>query len=90
SKFLRIGGDAFLLIIENSTIAEAIEKAEDVLQQVQETYLIIGKDITVSASVGIAMYPDHDDNLQNLLIHATSAMLCFIWQGPITITFFFF
>jgi diguanylate cyclase (GGDEF)-like protein len=45
SKFLRIGGDEFLLIIENSTIAEAIEKAEDVLQQVQETYLIIGKEI---------------------------------------------
>ncbi len=47
-----------------------MEKAEDILQQVQETYLIIGKEINVSVSVGIAMYPEHGANLQDLLINA--------------------
>ncbi|MCU4569326.1 EAL domain-containing protein [Acinetobacter ursingii] len=88
SKFLRIGGDEFLLIIENSTVAEAMEKAEDVLQQVQETYLIIGKEINVSASVGIAMYPEHGANLQDLLINADAAMLISKEQGRNTSTLF--
>jgi predicted signal transduction protein with EAL and GGDEF domain len=58
------------------------------LQQVQETYLIIGKEINVSASVGIAMYPEHGANLQDLLINADAAMLSSKEQGRNTSTLF--
>ncbi|WP_130804343.1 bifunctional diguanylate cyclase/phosphodiesterase [Acinetobacter ihumii] len=88
TKFFRVGGDEFLLIIENSSAEEAIQLAEEILLQVQETYLITGKEINISASVGVAMYPEHGGNLQDLLINADAAMLLSKEQGRNTYTLF--
>ena len=53
-----------------------MQLAEEILHSIQETYLIASKDIKhISASLGIAMYPEHGTNIQDLLINADVAML---------------
>ena len=87
-KLFRIGGDEFVLISENTDINEAIQLAEEILHFIQETYLIASKDINISASLGIAMYPEHGTNIQDLLINADVAMLVSKDQGRNTYTVF--
>ncbi|MEB6668722.1 EAL domain-containing protein [Acinetobacter vivianii] len=87
-KLFRIGGDEFVLIAENTDINEAMQLAENILHYIQETYLIATKDINISASVGIAMYPEHATNVQDILINADVAMLISKEQGRNTYTMF--
>lgn len=87
-KLLRIGGDEFLLVLEQATVEDAIQAAENVLHSVQESFLIAGKSINISASIGIAMYPEHGNNLQDVLMNADAAMLTSKYQGRNTYSVF--
>ncbi|WP_425915679.1 bifunctional diguanylate cyclase/phosphodiesterase [Acinetobacter sp. TSRC1-2] len=87
-RLLRIGSDEFLMVLEIATIEKAIEKAEQVLRLIQDSFLIAGKEINISSSIGIAMYPDHGNNLQDLLINADAAMLMSKYQGRNTYSVF--
>ncbi|MBP7880734.1 EAL domain-containing protein [Acinetobacter sp. NIPH 1852] len=87
-RLFRIGGDEFVLISENTDSNDAMQLAERILYFIQETYLIAGKDINISASLGIAMYPEHGTNVQDLLINADIAMLMSKDQGRNTYTMF--
>ena len=87
-KLFRIGGDEFVLISENTDVNQAMLLAEEVLHFIQETYLIATKEINISASLGIAMYPEHGTNVQDLLINADVAMLASKEQGRNTFTVF--
>ena len=88
TKLLRIGGDEFLLIMEQTDQAQAERCAEKVLNLVQDSYLIAGKEINISGSIGIALYPEHGENLQDLLINADAAMLLSKEQGRNTYAVF--
>ncbi|AVN23204.1 EAL domain-containing protein [Acinetobacter pittii] len=87
-KLLRIGGDEFLLIAENTNADEAVILAEKVLQLIQESYQISGKEINISASLGVALFPEHGQNVQDLLMNADAAMLMSKEQGRNTYTIF--
>ena len=87
-KLLRIGSDEFLMVLERASIEQAIEKSEKVLRLIQDSFLIAGKEINISSSIGIAMYPDHGNNLQDLLINADAAMLMSKYQGRNTYSVF--
>jgi len=87
-KLLRIGGDEFLLIAENTNADEAVVLAEKVLQLIQESYQISGKEINISASLGVALFPEHGQNVQDLLMNADAAMLMSKEQGRNTYTIF--
>lgn len=87
-KLLRIGGDEFLIIIEKRRTRQIAQIAEDVLRQVQEAYLITSKEINISASIGIAIYPEHGNNMQDLLINADIAMVMAKDQGRNTYSIF--
>ena len=87
-KILRIGGDEFLMVLEQATAEQACQMAEHVLELIQDSFLIAGKEINVSASIGIAMYPEHGSNLQDLLINADAAMLTSKYQGRNTYSIF--
>lgn len=56
-KLLRIGGDEFLLIAENTDTEEAMQLAEKVLHLIQDSYQISGKEINISASLGDRTVP---------------------------------
>lgn len=88
SKLLRIGGDEFLMVLEIATAAQAAQAAEKILELMQDSFLIAGKEINVSGSIGIAMYPEHGNNLQDLLMNADAAMLTSKYQGRNTYSVF--
>ncbi|MFC4951650.1 putative bifunctional diguanylate cyclase/phosphodiesterase [Acinetobacter puyangensis] len=74
NKLVRIGGDEFLLIIEDSHLNEAVHIAQNALDLIQHTYVIGGRKVTISASIGIAIYPQHGVSYKDLLINADIAM----------------
>lgn len=87
-KLVRIGGDEFILILENSNRTDAESTAELFLNKIQDGFHISGKEINVSASIGIAFFPDHGENLQDLLINADSAMMQSKEQGRNTFSIY--
>lgn len=90
SKLLRIGGDEFLMVLENTSVSKASEMSEQILNLIQDSFLIDGKTINISGSIGIAMYPEHGKNLQDLLVNADAAMLSSKYQGRNTYSVFNF
>lgn len=87
-KLIRIGGDEFLLVLENFTADRIESVAESILQNIQDGFNVAGKDINVSASLGVVYYPDHGTNLHDLLINADAAMLQSKDQGRNTYSIF--
>ena len=87
-KLIRIGGDEFLLVIENFSIDRIDRIADAVLQKIQESFLVASKEINVSASLGVVYYPDHGNNLHDLLINADAAMIMSKEQGRNTFSIF--
>ncbi len=65
----RVGGDEFVVLIEG----DALSAAERVLQALQQPLRIDDLDLQISASVGVAVYPDHASR-PRLLAHAALAM----------------
>ena len=87
-KLFRVGSDEFVLISEQTDIESAKKIAENLLHTIQQTYSIATKDVNISASLGIAIYPDHAKNIQNLLMYADKAMLQSKARGRNTYTIF--
>ncbi len=69
----RLGGDEFVLIAQQSTQA-AMQRARELLLALEQPFLIDGSKVVVGGSIGIAMYPQHGDDVSELLRHADSAM----------------
>jgi len=71
----RIGGDEFTLIITDVDNKDAISQiARKILSTIQETYSLHGYTFSVSASIGISMFPDNSEDLNMLVKHADVAM----------------
>jgi diguanylate cyclase len=87
-KLIRIGGDEFLLVLEDFSEEEIDQISNLVLQKMQETFVISGKDINISASLGVVYYPDHGTDLHDLLVNADIAMLMSKEQGRNTYSIF--
>jgi diguanylate cyclase (GGDEF)-like protein len=71
----RVGGDEFLIIqtgILDTSATRAV--AKKLLRALSESYVINGQMITVSASIGIALCPDHGTNMSELVKLADTAM----------------
>lgn len=72
----RLGGDEFSLIMTGvkDSISEAKYMAEQIKMVLKEPAVIEGKEIPVSASIGIAGYPEHGNDIDTLLKNADMAM----------------
>jgi diguanylate cyclase (GGDEF)-like protein len=71
----RIGGDEFVILLRQVQHAEdAIAVAEKVRTAVAQPCDIEGRHIVISASTGIAIYPEHGSDLLTLSKHADIAM----------------
>lgn len=70
----RIGGDEFVLLMEGvDTPADAAATAERMLQAMQRPFEFGGRELSLSCSIGIAVYPDHGSS-DKLLASADAAM----------------
>ena len=71
----RLGGDEFALILEHVGKNEALTVADAVCEEIRRHRLIVdGQVVSVTASVGVALLPDHGMRSEDLLVHADFAM----------------
>ena len=71
----RTGGDKFtLLLTEIGRSEDAVGVAKTLTAAIRQPFHWEGSQITLAVSVGIAIYPDHGDDLNGLLQHADLAM----------------
>lgn len=70
----RTGNDEFVLLLENVEGTEdALAVAEKLRHHINEPLVVDGHWLQVSASIGLAMYPAHGDDLADLQAHAAQA-----------------
>ena len=71
----RLGGDEFVVVPGSAANSkDAAKVAEQILATFTEPFLIEGRDIFLTASVGIVVFPDDGDSINQLLQHADVAM----------------
>lgn len=71
----RLGGDEFTLAIPQMTCVSALVKlAQDILEILNQKFLLEIQEVYISGSLGVAIFPDDADNLEGLLKCADEAM----------------
>lgn len=84
----RIGGDEFIIVIEESNKQEMIEIATRTLEKVSETYVIEDQAVNISPSIGISMYPNDGEDMESLVNNADKAMYYAKNQGKNNFQFY--
>ena len=70
----RQGGDEFILVLSDAGCTGAEVVAQKVLQSILQPYSIEEHDLRITASIGIAVYPDHAKDSESLIKYADVAM----------------
>lgn len=71
----RLGGDEFVIIMPNIRApADAAFLAEKILAAVARPYVIDGRDLYITPSIGIAVCPEDGCDFESLIQHADAAM----------------
>ena len=70
----RIGGDEFVLLQYNHQEQDVSFFVENFLENITQPYLLGNKDIRISASIGIAIYPKDGKTIDKLISNADMAM----------------
>ena len=71
----RMGGDEFALLISDASAREMIEEvAQRIIAAIGKPFSLHGVKAWISASLGIAIYPEDGENLETLFKHADMAM----------------
>ncbi len=71
----RVGGDEFAILLPGLADQLAIDQlAQRSLEAMMTPFTVSGEEIETSASIGIAMAPDHGDSYDELLSRADEAM----------------
>lgn len=71
----RVGGDEFIVLLpEIADRSDAIHVAEKLLDALAQPFELAGSQLRISASIGLAIYPQHGDDNQTLLKYADIAM----------------
>lgn len=92
----RLGGDEFLLILEDDTKVDNGQLRENEIRHVGERILEIfskpivieGQELTISPSIGFAIYPKDGDDINKLMRHADIAMYRSKHDGKNTYCFY--
>jgi len=78
----RLGGDEFVFVItEVGGIGDAEKVCKKIIAALDLPINIDGKDIQVTASLGFALYPQHDATLDGLISKSDTAMYAAKQQG---------
>jgi len=71
----RLGGDEFIVLLGGlSEASDALPIAENLLGEFREPFSIDERELMITTSVGIAVYPDDGEDASELLRNADSAM----------------
>jgi diguanylate cyclase (GGDEF)-like protein/PAS domain S-box-containing protein len=85
----RLSGDEFIVLLSGLHQPEAAQIiAEKILDSFRRIFEIDGRELLITASIGIAIYPDDSDSTSDLLRSADSAMYHSKESGRNTFSFF--
>ncbi|GAA3546354.1 GGDEF domain-containing protein [Zobellella aerophila] len=71
----RLGGDEFVVLLESIVLSEqAVLVAEKIRHALNQPFDLAGREVHIQLSIGIALFPLHGDDEQQLLRHADEAM----------------
>jgi diguanylate cyclase (GGDEF)-like protein len=71
----RLGGDEFVIVFDGPmTQAETLDMGKRLLKVMEPSMRLLGIDVHVSPSIGIAFYPRDGASVDKLLAHADAAM----------------
>lgn len=70
----RLGGDEFAIVLPGVSVDDAKHVARRLVDTAFEAYIIQGQEIECTASVGIALMPQHGEDLWHLVSVADQAM----------------
>ena len=71
----RIGGDEFVIVLDNyKSLLELTEVVERIQTRLELTWVVQTHPITISSSIGIALFPKDGDSIVSLMQHADIAM----------------
>jgi diguanylate cyclase (GGDEF)-like protein/PAS domain S-box-containing protein len=85
----RLGGDEFgLLSSECAETDQASQLALELLDSFAQPFVISGETLFVSASIGISLFPDDGDSVEQLLRNADSALFRAKSSGRQTFSFY--
>ncbi|GBL04358.1 EAL domain-containing protein [Glaciecola sp. KUL10] len=78
----RIGGDEFVVVIEDAADLDRINKrVNNLLHELEKTIIVQNQEVSISASIGIALYPADSDDPEHLIKDADIAMFAAKEQG---------
>jgi len=71
----RIGGDEFIVILTDiSEASQATEIASKIIKSISEPIILKQNIIHIGASIGVSIYPDHTENIDELIKIADKTM----------------
>lgn len=85
----RLGGDEFTVILHQINESASVEKmGQQLLKLLSRPYLLNGNEVSISASIGCAAYPENAADAESLVIHADIAMYRAKNNGKNSIAYF--
>ncbi len=85
----RLGGDEFIVLIGGITNAnEVMAVAENLIRRIGEVFVIDGKELLITGSIGISLFPDDSRDKNELISKADSAMYHSKDSGRNTFSYF--
>jgi diguanylate cyclase (GGDEF)-like protein/PAS domain S-box-containing protein len=72
----RIGGDEFVVLLPNIFVVEdAVNIAEKIRLEMEQPFVCCeDQPLSISASIGVVIYPEHANNIRDLLRHGDMSM----------------
>ena len=70
----RLGGDEFVILVDLTLPDDAMPVAEKLVEAVNQPFCVGEHELRVSASIGIAIYPEDGNTRHDLVINADAAM----------------
>ena len=78
----RIGGDEFVLLVEDiQSLDQVTSLADKLVESISNMHSSTLRSVRIGASTGIALYPDHGSDTRELLVRADEAMYVAKHQG---------
>lgn len=85
----RLGGDEFTVLLPNIKSKEnALNIAEKMLAEINRPFMLDEQEVFISASIGVAMYPNDGTTIEALLKSADIAMYHVKWEGKNGVLFY--
>ncbi|MFT7131000.1 MAG: diguanylate cyclase (GGDEF)-like protein/PAS domain S-box-containing protein [Gammaproteobacteria bacterium] len=85
----RLGGDEFIILLGGLVQGgDVTQTVENLLEQFRKPFSINGQDLILTASMGIAIYPEDGENSSTLLRHSDIAMYKAKENGRNTYSFY--